>query len=159
MLNRAAWFGRFAGNQAALHVAAVSAFPGPELVTGGDFSSSSGWTLDGFGVVATISGGTLNGSGTGEDVSWGGRLAAGTLVPGTYRAVFDYVSGAPGNGVRVFLGASDVEAAGATFGTIRSAAGTYSQDIVVASVAGQWLGIEFDTSAANVDNFSVKQIA
>jgi hypothetical protein len=142
---------------------AVSAFPGPELVTGGDFSSSSGWTLNGAASFATISGGTLNGSGTGGDVATGARLAAGTLVPGTYRVTFDIVAGSTIH-VWAFVGGSSASIVSnpytdGTIGTHRTALGSYSQDIVVASVAGQYLGIILDTTNAKVDNFSVKQVA
>jgi hypothetical protein len=142
---------------------AVSAFPGPELVTGGDFSSSSGWTLDGVSGPATISGGTLNGSGTGADVAWAGRVAAGTLVPGTYRVTFDIISGSAIK-VWAFVGGSSAGIGinpytDGTTGTHRTTIGSYSQDLVVASVAGQYLGVFLDTTSAKVDNFSVKQIA
>jgi hypothetical protein len=137
---------------------AVSAFPGPELVTGGDFSSSSGWTLNAAPTPATISGGTLNGGGSSFDIATGAQLAAGTLVPGTYRVTFDVVTGST---IRVwaFIGASAADGTGGITGTHRTAIGSYSQDLVVASVAGQYLGILLDTTSAKVDNFSVKRIA
>jgi hypothetical protein len=142
---------------------AVSAFPGPELVTGGDFSSSSGWTLDAGVTPATISGGTLNGGGTSFDMAKVRQLAAGTLVPGTYRVAFDIISGA-GIHVWAFVGDSSAFTGSnpytdGTIGTKRTAVGSYSEDVVVASIAGQYLGIVLDTTSAKVDNFSVKQVA
>lgn len=97
--------------------------PGPvDLLAGaGAFDSATGWTT---GAGFSISGGVLNSNGSSAD-SWTERTVSGVVVGVTYRITYTItrVSGL----MRVQL----TSAAGA----FRSAAGTYSDDIVADGAA------------------------
>jgi hypothetical protein len=117
---------------------------GPELVANGDFSSTAGWTTDGWAIqtgsrraLTNANGGTLR------------RTAAATLVAGTYLVAFDTDSN-DGTTLRPLVGGS---AAPDQAGT-----GAYSQEVTVAAVTDQLVGMQdVGASDAVIRNYSVKQ--
>lgn len=116
---------------------------GPELVTGGDFASSTGWTLNNW----SISGGVAIGPGNLADFL--NRAAAAAITNGmTIRTVFT-VTSLGGGVVRVRVGGVD--------GTLRLAPGTYTEDIVT-TASDQLVGLKELTFDGTCDNLSMKQI-
>jgi hypothetical protein len=140
---------------------AVSAFPGPELVTGGDFSSSSGWTLDGASARRRYRAGRSTAAAQAR--TWqragGWRRERWFRAPTAWRSTSSPGQASTSGPLSAHRPPESNPYTDGTIGTNRTAVGSYSQDIVVASIAGQWLGIILDTTSAKVDNFSVKQVA
>ena len=127
------------------HPSEVDPVFGPELVTLGDFSAGTGWTLSGG---ASITGGRLVMDGSGNGLA--SRTAAATLTAGNYKYEFDIVTSAwP---VFVGIGGTPVQVAGSNgpghfIGMITSAAST--QTVTLSSLS----------NACVLDNFSVKKIS
>jgi hypothetical protein len=122
-----------------------SPFPGPELVPNSDFSSAVGHTLAG---AFSISSNCLNAVDTGSDTV----TALATLVPGTYRVTIVVISSDTVFQARV---------AGGTLTAIPSSnsAGTKTVDIVVGTVSNQQLVLSASEATAQIDSWSVVQIA
>lgn len=128
---------------------------GDELVDNGAFADSTGWTLGGDGLGSTISGGKLNGDET--DAAWAGITASDTLGAGTYRVKYTIDSISAGT-VQIKIGTTDETGTDGTAGTSHNAAGTYSENIVVAAVDGQVISLLMGTTDAVIDNLSVKPV-
>lgn len=116
---------------------------GSEVVTTGDFSSSTGWTLNGV----SIAGGKLvaSAAANGSDARQTGKLTAGAFYQVTYD--IDSISG---GSVRFFNLV--------TTGPSRSAPGTYTE---IFTGTGTALGLQFLTLGvtASIDNLSVKLLS
>lgn len=127
------------------HPSQVDPILGPELVTLGDFSAGTGWTLSGG---ASITGGCLvmDGSGNGQ----ASRTAAATITAGTYKYEFDIITTVwP---IIVGIGGTPLSVPGSNIaghfiGTITSAAS--AQTVTISSLSNTCV----------LDNFSVKKIS
>lgn len=124
---------------------------GPELVTNGDFSSGTGWTLASG---ASISGGKLVLSGVAANTTFADRAVSPSLVAGrSYEVSFtvtDYVAGA----IFAFLsGGSN------TTSPIVSANGTYRY-ILTAAGNNSSIGLRSGgvSCTLSIDNYSVREL-
>lgn len=122
--------------------------PSVESVQNGDFAAGTGWTL---GSGWAISGGKLTATAvtslndaTQANVDQSSAITAGGLYRTTY--TIDSISG---GGVRVEVGGA--------LGTWRTAAGTYTEDIVATSAGDIALAVT-STVTASIDDLSVKEI-
>lgn len=118
---------------------------GGELITNGGFDSDTGWSKD---TGWTVSGGV----GIATDASSGVRISnVFTCVIGKiYQVTYTIVSISKG-GIQIF-------ARGAA-GTIRTSAGTYTENITVGtSTSGNFALSSVGTTTAIIDNVSVKEI-
>lgn len=131
---------------------AVPIVLGNELVQNGNFTSSTGWTLvnnSDVGGSVQITGGQLVFTNA-NLFSDAHTTALETLTAGSYRVTFTIVSRDGGN-VRAVIGGST--------GTLRTAVGTYTEDIVT-TATNQILMIQGGSVEviATIDDFSVKRI-
>ena len=114
---------------------------GTELVTDGGFPSATNWTL----TTASISGGQL--------VIFGAGYAAqdiGIEAAKTYRVTFTLGSIAVGS-MSVLLG-------GTTYGTSRTVAGTYTEDIEVLTISNAEVKIGGASFAGTINDLAVQEI-
>jgi hypothetical protein len=117
---------------------------GPELVTNGDMSSSTGWTLN---LGYSIGSGVLTASGV---VSSRKAYQSGITTSGKSYLVTYSVSYYTSGNVRAYLGGTN--------GTTRSAIGTYAEVLVMGSTDTN-AGISANTDlSAVIDNVSVREI-
>ena len=116
---------------------------GSELVTNGDFSSNTWWSI-GF---AAISGGALNFTAA---VATSGAYRLGFATVGKYyELTFEIISISSG-GVQISLGTS--------VGTNRTAAGVYTQRILCTGNGNLTLYSVGASTTASVDNVSIKEV-
>lgn len=120
---------------------------GSELVTGGDFSSATGWSLTGLGT--SIESGTLITSGSGGATAT--TTAAATLTAGSYYVAFDVVATDGVNVIGVYVGGISGNAPGTTV------PGSYHFRAVT-TASDQLLRLTTTVTAVTIDNFSVKRI-
>jgi hypothetical protein len=126
------------------HPSEVDPIFGPELVTLGDFSAGTGWTLSGG---ATITGGRLvmDGSGNGQ----ASRTASATLTAGTYKYEFDIITTVwP---IIVGIGGTPVSVPGSNI------AGHFI-GMITSAASAQTVTISSLSNTCVLDNFSVKKI-
>ena len=117
---------------------------GPELVTGGDFAASTGWTLSGGATVGT---GTLNMNGTGAGTAV--RTASQPITAGAYLFEFDVIQNA-GTPITVGIGGTTLVVTGSNL------VGHYSGTITTAA-ASQNLSLFCSGTVCKLDNFSVRR--
>jgi len=125
---------------------------GSELVTNGDFSSSTGWTL---GTGWTISGGTVNANIASGFAGISQSLA---LTAGKAYLVSYEITSRTSGSVGFFLGNSGSSNAN-QFGTTHSAVGVYST--VISFASGEALVVQIRSEngfVGSIDNISVKEI-
>lgn len=117
---------------------------GPERVANGKFVDASGWSNT-TGAMFSISGGVANAaSGTSGIFANAGTVEAGK----TYRVTYDLVRTA---------GSVRINFTAANFGTVRSASGTYTEDIT--AVAGTTIEANgFGSFRGSIDNVSVREV-
>ena len=134
------------GPQNARMTATWPSLIGAEMMTNGDCSSGTGWTL---GAGVAIAAGKMTATTSTSSTANSGVPDGAFVSGGTYRNAFtiDSVTVA-GTGARVSIGATN--------GTLRTTAATFSQDIV-APASGAWA---FSTNGVSMvlDNFSVKSV-
>ncbi len=121
---------------------------GPELVTNGDFSSGTGWTL---GTGWSISGGVAS-----ANIATGSTLAqAFTTTNGKTYAVTYTITSFTSGGVRArFTGTANVN------GVIRSAAGTYTEYLTATATNGNFVMVDGGVGFVGaIDNITVKELA
>lgn len=128
-------------------VVAAAGGLGPELLTNGSFATDSDWALTNGDLPMTISGGKLRGPGGGTDSSYAEQAIS--QPAGTYRFVFTIDTVTEGS----FFANFDVAE-----GTARSAAGTYSEDIVVPSAFTSFQIKSSNGSDAVMDDASLKAV-
>jgi hypothetical protein len=124
---------------------------GPELLTNGDMSSATGWTLnDGFGLgVASIGGGVLtleDPEGTSPNAQ---QLQNAVSQGATYRVVYTVVAVAGEVYAKV----------GNSAGTFRTTPGTYQEDIVCGATTALGFQLQLDNGTATIDDASVKLLS
>lgn len=135
--------------------AAAVLVTGPEMVTNGSFATDTDWTKE---TGWTISGGVANGAVAGNFFIYQAETG---FVPGaTYRLIYTLTR--TSGGVQPIL----YGATSAGVGAVRTAAGTYQEDIVMGaggSRANQIAFRAYDGSSfdfvGTIDNVSVKRIA
>jgi hypothetical protein len=124
---------------------------GAELVTNGDFASSSGWTLPGTGTNSITGGQAVLSGASGYLLRTGTSITAGVW----YRVQFT-VSGYSGSGtVRPYIQASPV------FGSTVTGNGNFTQYLLAtATNANTEIGLNFASSfTGNIDDISIKSLA
>jgi len=126
---------------------------GNNIVTGGDFASSSGWSSSGSAEPPVIGGGVCTGGGSDDGNVH--RDANETITAGRYVARSRFVSGTYGD-IRRGVGANAngrvIEAATLTVG------GLISEIIDLASVTNQRVQMNLNATDAAVDDFEVRRI-
>jgi len=124
---------------------------GSELVTNGDFASSSGWTLPGVGTNSITGGQAVLSGASGYLLRTGTSITAGQW----YRVSFT-VTGYSGSGtVRPYIQASPV------FGSNVTGNGTFVQYLLATTTnANTEIGLNFASSfTGNIDDISIKSFA
>lgn len=124
------------------------------------FASPGSWTFGGTGIGTTaVTGGVLQVTSVDNAYTVRGALLTQPLDPGVYTTTFtvlNYVSGAIGT---VFSLTTTL--IGGTFGTARSANGTYTETVTLP--AGGYIGLAGEGSAVvnnlQVDNFTILRAA
>lgn len=116
-----------------------------ELVTNGDFSSATGWALNGTGVSISGGVGIFNNSGSGSNI----QPALSTILGKTYRITYKVTS--------ISLGAVRCVCGTGANGIERSVVGTYTQDLVCTTDTNFYIRAA-GTTTATIDNVSVKEV-
>ena len=129
---------------------AVAADPyGPELIQNGTFDDTSNWTMAGA-IPPAISGGQLVWTaGNGFSSTATNTPTASPEAGATYRVTYTVTSYTNGS-VRIQVGG--------TFTTSRTAAGTYTENVVAASTAAPRALAFTNPSTLSIDNLSVKKV-
>lgn len=117
---------------------------GPELVVNGGFDTATDWT----GANWTISGGTANAATAATIRVFINTTGGAAEIGATYRFIFTITS---------FTSGSITPIIGGTTGTTRTAAGTYTEDIVATTTNQPTLRAANNTTAS-CDNVSVKKV-
>lgn len=115
---------------------------GPEMVVNGDFGVGTGWSGTGWSIVANMA--LYNAGGSNQDFSNTSGTAAEAGV--TYTCTFTISTYSYGS---VAIGI------GGTYGTARTAVGTYTQDIVASGTGKPTL--RGNNGTAYIDNVSIKK--